>query len=374
MGILGFAFAAALATSGLLAFPVRRLVLCFGIVDRPNARSSHHVPIPRAGGLAIVLGIAVTIPVLVPLDLNAAGVGLLIAVVTAPSFLDDIRGLSFKTRLVAQTAAAAAVVVLIGLPVRALDLPGASLELPSGLGMALAVLFVVASCNFFNFMDGINGLAAGQAALTGATLSAILHRAGCGPAAVVAAAVAGAAAGFLPHNFPAARVFMGDVGSVTLGFLLALLSQAAHSRGGAPWTAVVLVHAAFLFDTVFTLGKRAWRGESLVSPHREHNYQLLVRDGWSHTASTLTVLAVSAGCCAAAYLYAWSRDWIRWAALLSTATVLTSYALAAHRRRVVLQRFTIGLRTKLGVKPRLETWERHGHTLMTPLTDRTTSG
>ena len=196
--------------------------------------------------------------------------------------------------------------------------------------MALAVLFVVAYCNFFNFMDGINGLAAGQAVITAACLSILLSRVGCGASALVAAVVCGAAAGFVPHNFPAARIFMGDVGSVTLGFGLALLSLVVHSRGGVPWTAVILVHAVFLFDATFTIVKRLWRGENITSPHREHNYQLLVRSGWSHVSTTLTVLMLSTGSCLAAFCYARFAAPIQWSALVGTAAGLTAYAVIAH--------------------------------------------
>ncbi len=123
----------------------------------------------------------------------------------------------------------------------------------------------------------------------------LFQQAGDLSGAVVAGAIAGAAAGFLPHNFPAARIFMGDVGSVTLGFALAVLSMIAHTRGGVPWPALLLIHGAFLFDTVFTLIKRLLRGENVVRPHREHNYQLLIRGGKSHFAVTSTYGVISAG-------------------------------------------------------------------------------
>ena len=206
-----------------LTSPIRLFVLSIGVLDRPNSRSSHHMLTPHAGGLAIVLAVGMAIQGFVPLDSQAIGVGILIAVIAAVSFMDDVFSLSLKTRLVVQAVGAVVAVTGLGLPVRALDLCGLSIELPHWLGMALAVLFVVAYCNFFNFMDGINGLAAGQAVITAACLSMLLFRAGCGAAALVAAVICGAAAGFLPHNFPLARIFMGDVGSVTLGFGLALL-------------------------------------------------------------------------------------------------------------------------------------------------------
>ena len=338
MGGLYPATAITLVISFILTFPVRQLVDCFGVLDRPNTRSSHQVPTLRAGGLAIVLGIGMAIPWFVPLDIQGICLGLLITVVAAVSLLDDLCSLSFKTRLAVQMVAALLVVTGLGLPVRTLDLPGLALELPNWLGMSLAILFVVAYCNFFNFMDGINGLAAGQAVITAACLSILLSRVGCGAAALVAAVICGAAAGFIPHNFPVARIFMGDVGSVTLGFALALLSLVLHSRGGVPWTAVILVNAIFLFDATFTIGKRLWRRENITSPHREHNYQLLVRCGWSHVSTTLTVLMLSAGSCFAAFCYAGFAGPTQWSALVGTTAGLTVYAVAAHTGRQLTSR------------------------------------
>ena len=196
--------------------------------------------------------------------------------------------------------------------------------------MALAVLFVVAYCNFFNFMDGINGLAAGQAVITAACLSVLLYQVDCGSAALIAAVSCGAAGGFVPHNFPAGRIFMGDVGSVPLGFGRALLSLVLHSRGGVPWTAVILVHAVFLFDATFTIGKRLWRGENITSPHREHNYQRLVRCGWSHVCTTIIIMILTNGSCLAAFCYARFATPIQWSTLIGTAAGLTAFAVIAH--------------------------------------------
>jgi Fuc2NAc and GlcNAc transferase len=97
---------------------------------------------------------------------------------------------------------------------------------------------------------------------------------------------------------------------------------------------VILVHAVFLFDATFTIGKRLWRGENITSPHREHNYQLLVRCGWSHVPTTLTVLMLSTGSCLAASCYARFAGPIQWSALVGTAAGLTAYAVIAHTGRL----------------------------------------
>lgn len=317
--------------AGLLAFPVRWLVLRFGVVDRPNDRSSHEIPTPRGGGLAIVLGVVLTVPWFVSPERAYWILGLCVAAVALVSIVDDFRSLSFATRLAIQGGAAVVAVVALGVPVRSIDLPAVAVALPAWLGLVIAVLFVVAYSNFFNFMDGINGIAATQAVVSATTLAMLFQQAGDLSGAVVAGAIAGAAAGFLPHNFPAARIFMGDVGSVTLGFALAVLSMIAHTRGGVPWPALLLIHGAFLFDTVFTLIKRLLRGENVVRPHREHNYQLLIRGGKSHFAVTSTYGVISAGCCIAGYLYATNGPAFRWGALALPLLGLSTLAVWAHR-------------------------------------------
>lgn len=326
------AFGTGLAASLLLTFPVRKLTRSWGIVDRPNERSSHRVATPRGGGLAIVIACLLTILCLVPLG---AGFGLTtgcVFVVALVSLCDDVRSLSFALRLATQTVAAIVLVIALHLPVKALDLPGHAWILPEWLGLFLSILFIVAYCNFFNFMDGINGLACGQGALTGAALVPLTYGGGDRVEAVIAATISGAAAGFLPHNFPKARIFMGDVGSVTLGFTLAVLSQVAHSRGNVPWTAILLVHAVFLFDACATVLKRAIRGQPVWRPHREHSYQLLVRSGWSHVRTSLVFWLLTAESCLAGLVYAWTEGAVQWAALLVTVASLVALSVYAHWR------------------------------------------
>ncbi|HEX8200490.1 MAG TPA: UDP-N-acetylmuramyl pentapeptide phosphotransferase, partial [Isosphaeraceae bacterium] len=136
MGHLLLACALAALGSGLLAFPVRRLALRLGVVDRPNARSSHRAPTPRAGGVALVLALAATVLVLVPIRPEGLAAGLLIAAVAAVSLVDDVRSLSFAPRLAVQVIAAVGVVWLLEVPARAVDLPGWDAAPPRGWGAA----------------------------------------------------------------------------------------------------------------------------------------------------------------------------------------------------------------------------------------------
>lgn len=246
----------------------RRYALRGNLLDQPGERRSHAVATPRGGGIAIV--------VMVVLASLLAGLqsaddrwllwsfvpGLLI--VAGIGWWDDHQPLSPWLRLGVQAVAAA----MLGLGVwSATGMPGYAV---------FAVLAAMALVNVWNFMDGINGLAASQAWLAALAYAALIPADGAVP--WVAWALFAASAGFLPFNFPRARIFMGDVGSGALGYTLAML--ATTSLGAAPRTAVPLILlplCAFLVDAGFTLAWRMLRGERWWTPHVSHLYQWAAR-------------------------------------------------------------------------------------------------
>jgi UDP-N-acetylmuramyl pentapeptide phosphotransferase/UDP-N-acetylglucosamine-1-phosphate transferase len=272
------------AATALLSFAATRALIPLlrrrDILDRPNPRSSHEVPTPRGGGIAVVATVLFTWTVLVaagaalprlPAVLLAA---LLLAIV---SWLDDLYGLPPLPRLVAQAAA-----VGLGL----LAVPGGPLFLAAA---ALAWLWFI---NLFNFMDGIDGLAGGEAAMIGAGLAlfATLGN-GLDPApALLAAAITGAALGFLWWNWSPARIFLGDVGSVPLGYLIGFLLIDLAARGR--WRIALILPLYFLADATLTLLRRLRRGAPVWRAHREHFYQRAVAQGLGHSAVVGRVLAV----------------------------------------------------------------------------------
>jgi UDP-N-acetylmuramyl pentapeptide phosphotransferase/UDP-N-acetylglucosamine-1-phosphate transferase len=272
----------------LIGFPVYRLLSRFGLLDNPNARSSHTESTVRGGGLGnvmIVLILGGAAGLHQPSVLSVAWLLLLLGL-SVVSFWDDLSTLSWKVRF--GTHALVSAGFLYGL-VRQGGFEGLSVPMASGLGIVL-FLFLAGYANAFNFMDGINGIAASQAVVTGLGTIAVAHVVGvpfAHPALVLAAIIAGAAAGFLPHNFPYARMFMGDVGSVPLGFGLAAVAVWIAADHG--WWLLVLLgglHANFILDTAITFVRRILRGEVFHQAHREHFYQRLVRAGWSHSAVT----------------------------------------------------------------------------------------
>jgi Fuc2NAc and GlcNAc transferase len=281
---------AAMLAAALLTGLVRKFALARGVLDVPNRRSSHRQATPRGGGIAIVMSVTVALLFLaargsLPRELLLALVGGGIAV-AAVGFADDRYTVGAGPRLVIHFLAAAwAVYWLGGLEnVRI----GADIVHFGWVGGVLAMLGIVWFLNLFNFMDGIDGIATCEAvfiAAAGALLS--------GDSDGVAAAAwvfAASCAGFLPWNWPPAKIFMGDVGSGYLGYVLAVLGLgAAHQHAAAPWTWLIL-SAVFLLDASVTLTRRLLRGERVYEAHRSHAYQWLARRWGTHRRVTLAML------------------------------------------------------------------------------------
>ena len=286
---------AAVALAWWLTGVARSRAIEYRVLDLPNERSSHDRPTPRGGGLAIVLTATVGFVVLAAckhLDarpLVALLGGIPIAVV---GFADDVRELRASIRLAAHVATALwAVAWLGGLP----DLPigGRVLALGAG-GYLVASLVIIWSVNLFNFMDGIDGIAGMEAvfvALTGGILiTATGESHGIATAALMLAA---ACAGFLRWNWPPAKVFMGDVGSGYVGYVLAVLALAsAHEHAASVWVWLIL-GGVFFVDATATLMRRLIRGERVHEAHRSHAYQWLARRWGSHLRVTLAALMLN---------------------------------------------------------------------------------
>ncbi len=284
----------ACVASMLLTRLVLRVAVRKSVLDLPNERSLHSVPTPRGGGVAIVavvlLGVAylAAIRMIHPhVAIALYGGGLLVA---WTGWADDRRDVSARVRVTAHAVAALwAVAWLGGMPSLTV---GAD---PVRLGMAgslLAMLGIVWATNFYNFMDGIDGLAAAEATSIGAAAAVLLAVRGS-PLAAVAALLAGAAAGFLPWNWERARIFMGDVGSGFLGFAFATLAVATENSGALPALLWILLFGFFFGDATITLLRRMLRREAWYAAHRVHAYQRAVQGGWSHNGVTIVALLVN---------------------------------------------------------------------------------
>ena len=284
--IAGAGLIAWLGTGALIPVLRRRAVL-----DRPNERSLHQVPVPRGGGIAVVGAMLLAWVALIGLGLlPRASMPVLVGamLLAAVSWIDDLRGLPPAVRLAAQ-------IVAIGLVLRAGMPAGAVFQgwLPPALDSFATALLWVWFINLFNFMDGMDGLAGSEAAAIGLGL---LLFAGFGVGqdpglAALGAAIGAAAIGFLVWNRAPARIFLGDVGSVPLGYLLGflLLDQAARGR----WMIALILPLYFLADATITLSRRLARGERVWQAHREHFYQRAAQRGHGHAAVVWRVIAAN---------------------------------------------------------------------------------
>lgn len=305
-------FAAAFAVSWLLGCGVLRWLQARQVLDVPNARSSHLQATVRGGGLAIALTVLAALGALAVFQNCevAAQLALPLIILAGISFWDDLRSVPVWARFLVHVGGALIGLWGLGCTQFCIELtPLLTFELPFWLGLGLATVWLTGYTNAFNFMDGIDGLAGFQVVLTGAG-SAVLAGLASGrwdtPSVVFAWVVAGAATGFLPYNFPRARMFMGDVGSAPLGFLLAMLVLwTARDMGWWLLIPLMLLHANFVLDTGITLVRRILRGEQWFRPHREHFYQRLLRSGRSHSFVTLweAGLQMAVLCLLVAYLY-----------------------------------------------------------------------
>jgi Fuc2NAc and GlcNAc transferase len=270
----------------LLTSPVRSVAVRWGMVAAPEGRSSHLEPTPVGGGLAFVIPVTAAwfgIGVLT----NSIGIVVIAAtgvVLSWVGFEDDRRGLPATHRLAVQLAASAAVCAIAILP-RGLA-PGAEVA-----AMALSVLAVAWSTNLFNFMDGLDGLAASEGIFvaSGGVVLAIATDADAGFIAA-AAALAGALVGFLPWNAPKARIFMGDAGSTWLGFVLSTMAVIEAGRQPGLLQAWLLLPSLFVTDATVCLVRRLLRGENVTQGHRAHAYQNLSRKLGSHVKVVVTVV------------------------------------------------------------------------------------
>jgi len=246
-----------------------------GLVDQPGERHSHRHPTPRGGGAGLVLAMMAVASLLVPASLPAWW-----SYCIAPGFVtlaivgwwDDHRSLSVRSRLAVQLA----------VTVYLLACMASNGGLDGVMQMVGAGLFVLWMTNLYNFMDGSNGMAGLQGVFAGSVLAALFWHAGAADSSLLALLLAAACAGFLPWNAGRARVFMGDVGSLALGFAFAALLVQGVAADAFALPVGLLVMSLFLTDATLTLLARVMKGERWYNAHRQHAYQQLIAHGWSH--------------------------------------------------------------------------------------------
>jgi UDP-N-acetylmuramyl pentapeptide phosphotransferase/UDP-N-acetylglucosamine-1-phosphate transferase len=274
-------------------------------MDHPNERSLHATPTPRIGGLGIMAGVGMASAwladaTLLPIILAAFALAMV-------SVLDDVRGLPVALRFLAHFVAAVACLLALGL---------------DGWVLLPATLAVVWMTNLYNFMDGSDGLAGGMAAIGFGALALAAWLGGAPSLAMFCASIAAAALAFLRFNFPPARVFMGDAGSIPLGFLAAALGIDGAAHGVWPWLFPLLVFSPFIVDASVTLARRALRGEKIWRAHRSHYYQRVVLLGATHRQLALAAYALMLLVSALAFALLFLPQHAAWVLILSASLYL----------------------------------------------------
>ena len=306
----------------LSAFVVCWLVLAWMLrrgrlpMDHPNERSLHETPTPRIGGQGIMAGVLVAtvwLPddTLLPVVLGAFALA-------AVSLLDDLRGLPVRVRFLAHFVAAAGCLLALGL---------------TGWALLAGTLAVVWMTNLYNFMDGSDGLAGGMAAIGFGALALAAWLGDAPGLAAFCAAIAAAALAFLRFNFPPARLFMGDAGSIPLGFLAATLGILGAQQKVWPWLFPLLVFSPFIVDASVTLARRALRSEKIWQAHRSHYYQRVVLLGASHRQLAVSAYALMMAEAALAFALRSFPQHAGWVLILSAATYVLIFLAIDFRWR-----------------------------------------
>ncbi|BCA54202.1 Glycosyl transferase, family 4, conserved region [Nitrospira sp. KM1] len=331
--------------TGLLARPSS----FFTSLDHPNERSLHLEPTPRTGGVAMVVSTVAGVAALVSMFLmpshevtSPAGLSRELAWILSGmaglsliSFIDDRKSLSVSIRFGCQSLAACVVVFVAGVTIRTVTVPGVGMFELGAMAPIMTVLFILWMTNLYNFMDGMDGFAGGMTVFGFSLLAYLGWMAGHQGMFLVCVVQAAAAGGFLAHNFPPAKIFMGDVGSVPSGFLAGSMAVlGCQDRVFDIWVPL-MVFSPFIVDATMTLFKRALRLEKVWHAHREHYYQRLVLMGWGHRRTVCAEYGLMALCGLLALVY--QRAGERWqVAILAAWAAL--FVLSALAIRVAEQR------------------------------------
>lgn len=298
--LIAIGFIAAFFFTAVGMLPLLRLLRKKAILDHPNERSSHAVPTPKGAGLLLIPVVSVIwcvlslVPGGIDFPSDVPEIALLAILLCGFSWIDDIRGLSALLRLVAHAISAGLGLWL--LPNDTLVFQGL---FPPVLDQVLAVILWVWFINLFNFMDGIDGITGIESLIIGLGVALV----GTGAPALLGLVIAAAALGFLKWNWHPAKIFMGDVGSVPIGFLLGWLLLDLAGQGH--WAAALILPAYYLLDATVTLVRRGLKGEKVWQAHREHFYQQAVQRGLSH--GTVSALVFLLGVMLIAFAYACQR-------------------------------------------------------------------
>ncbi|TYP58765.1 glycosyltransferase family 4 protein [Thermosediminibacter litoriperuensis] len=326
-----YAFFMAMAVAYLATPSVMKLAWKVGAVDVPrDARRIHKKPMPRLGGLAIFIAFTAVGLVTLPLQYSSMR-GMLLggAFIAAVGVLDDIYGLPAKVKLLFQTAAAF-ILVQFGLKIVWVTNPLGGMFFLGKWSIPVTLFWVVGITNTLNFIDGLDGLAAGIAAIASVTMMLVNISLGQVNATLVTALLAGAALGFLPYNFNPAKIFMGDTGAMFLGYILAAVAVDGAVKSATAIALIVPILALGLpiFDTAFAIVRRFLKGKPIMQADRGHIHHRLLDVGFSQKQAVvyMYLLSLALGFCALMLIWVGVKQ-----AFLALAALLAAFIVAGRQ-------------------------------------------
>lgn len=282
-------------TSLLLVPIIKKIALHVGAMDEPNARKIHKVPMPRLGGLAIYL--AFLLGYMFYGEINTQMISILIGsfLLILVGIVDDIKPVSARYKLLVQIVAASVVVLYGKLSFSEISFLGLKFYFDPAINSLLSIIFIVAITNAINLIDGLDGLAGGISSiyfLTIAIIAFILNRLG-GLDIILSLIMLGSTLGFLVHNFPPAKIFMGDTGSLFLGFMISIIALLGYKV--TTFTSLIVpvcILAIPIFDTIFAILRRLLKGQNIGVADKEHFHHQLLKMKYSPVASILIIYAI----------------------------------------------------------------------------------
>ncbi|MEN6412131.1 MAG: MraY family glycosyltransferase [Veillonellales bacterium] len=289
-------FTIALAVAYFITPEIKKLAEKAGAMDAPDARKVHTKPIPRMGGLAIYAGFVIA--VLASVHMSREILGLLTGgtIILIVGIIDDLKQLSPKVKLMGQIIAAA-VLILFDIRIDWLTNPFGDMIYVEYFSIPLTILWVVGLTNTVNLIDGLDGLAAGVSTIASITILLVALQQNFWMVVILSAALAGSAMGFLQHNFNPAKIFMGDTGSMFLGYMLAAVSVIGAVKSAATIALIVPIVALGLpiMDTAFAIIRRYMSGKPIFKPDKGHLHHRLLEMGLTQKEAVLLMYVIS-GC------------------------------------------------------------------------------
>ena len=329
LSVYGFPFLLAMFVSYVLTPYIKKLAFKIGAVDKPDNRKVHQRIMPRLGGLAIYIAFVVACVASLELSWDVFGILLGGTLIVALGVADDVYQLPAKVKLLGQIVAAC-VLVLFDIRIEWVNNPLGGYFYLDMLSIPFTIFWVISFTNVVNLIDGLDGLAAGVSAIASLTVILVAIQMGYFHVAILTAALAGAIIGFIRYNFNPATIFMGDTGSMFIGYMLAAISIYGAVKTAATIALIVPAIALGLpiLDTAFAIMRRYVNGRPIFQPDKGHLHHRLLDKGMSHKEAVLFMYGITAVLCIGAVLWAEMDGFY---AALIIAVIMTAVAVGAKK-------------------------------------------